>query len=156
MNGKRAKQYLKQGNFELLFVEELGWDYYDLILPLTIDGQSYQLRAVAEKRNVVAFHCAMADAMPLYATRGKYFERQVAQRFRETFNYLHRWAGRAANLAVGTARIGEPLARREHKYNPRHQSGDSLIQKLETIAFSFAEEEDLTSGGRDQPRPRCF
>ncbi|MBE2199529.1 MAG: Eco57I restriction-modification methylase domain-containing protein [Anaerolinea sp.] len=143
MNGNRAKQYLKQGNFERLFVDELGWDCYDLILPLTIDGQPVQLRAVAEKRDVVAFHCAVADAMPPYATRGK-IERQVAQRFRE--HLIIYTSGESEEQIWQWARreLGRPLTRREHKYNPRHQSGDSLIQKLETIAFSFAEEEDLT------------
>lgn len=143
MNENRAKQYLKQGQFERLFVDELGWDRYDATLPLTIDGQSVQLRAVAEKRDVVAFHCAVDEAMPPYATRGK-IERQVAQRFREHLiiytdgqsgEQIWQWARRE---------LGRPLTRREHKYNPHHQSGDSLIQKLETMAFSFAEEEDLT------------
>ena len=38
---------------------------------------------------------------------------------------------------------GRPAACREHRYH-RGQSGESLIQKLETIAFSLEEEEDLT------------
>ena len=36
-----------------------------------------------------------------------------------------------------------PLACSEHHYH-REQSGEALIQKLETIAVSFDEEEDLT------------
>ena len=38
---------------------------------------------------------------------------------------------------------GKPLACREHRYG-REQPGESLIQKLETIAVSLDEEEDLT------------
>ena len=38
---------------------------------------------------------------------------------------------------------GKPLACREHRYD-RGQPGESLIQRLETIAFSLEEEDDLT------------
>ena len=38
---------------------------------------------------------------------------------------------------------GKPLARREHRYH-RGQSGDALIQKLQTISVSIEEEEELT------------
>ena len=39
---------------------------------------------------------------------------------------------------------GKPDACREHRYNRNEQSGESLIQKLKTIAFTFQEEEDLS------------
>ena len=39
---------------------------------------------------------------------------------------------------------GKPDACREHRYNRDEQSGESLIQKLQNIAFTFEEEEQLT------------
>ena len=39
---------------------------------------------------------------------------------------------------------GKPDACREHRYNSNQQSGESLIQKLRAITFTFEEEEELT------------
>ena len=48
---------------------------------------------------------------------------------------------------------GKPAACREHTYH-RNQPGEALIQKLQAIAFSLAEEENLTLVGRDASRPQ--
>jgi len=138
----RIRCHLKGFDFESLFIEELGWDNYTTSLDVEIDEQQFTLQAVAEKRGVVAFTCALTGTIPPYATRRK-IERQVARSFREHFityvdgertEQIWQWVRRE---------VGRPLASREHHYTIL-QPGDSLIQKLQTIAFSFEEEETLT------------
>jgi len=136
----RVRRRLKRFDFESLFIEELGWDNYTTSLPVDVDEQRFTLQAVAEKRGVVAFVCAVGT-IPPYPTRRK-IERQVARSFREHFiiyvdgertEQIWQWVRREA---------GRPLASREHHYTIQ-QPGDSLIQKLQNIAFSFEEEETL-------------
>ena len=136
----RIRRRLKEFDFKSLFIEELGWDNYTTSLPVDVDEERFTLQAVAEKRGVVAFVCAVG-AIPPYATRRK-IERLVARSFREHFiiyvdgertEQIWQWVRREA---------GRPLASREHHYTIQ-QPGDSLIQKLQNIAFSFEEEESV-------------
>jgi hypothetical protein len=140
----RVRRHLKEFDFESLFIEELGWDNYSTNLDVEIDAGKgrFALQAVAEKRGVVAFTCALAGAIPPHATRRK-IERRVALRFREHFIiYVDR--ERSEQIWQWVRReVGRPLASREHHYTIQ-QPGDSLIQKLQTIAFSFEEEETVT------------
>ncbi len=46
----RIQHYLKSFKLEKLFIEELGWDRHSGKLPIEVDGTSYTLSAVAEKR----------------------------------------------------------------------------------------------------------
>ena len=136
----RTRRYLKGFDFESLFIEELGWDNYTTGLDVEVDEQRFTLQAVAEKRGVVAFTCAVGT-IPPYATRRK-IERQVARSFREHF-IIYVDGERTEQIWQWVRReIGRPLASREHHYTIQ-QPGDSLIQKLQTIAFSFEEEETL-------------
>ena len=159
LNMARARRHLKEFDFESLFIEELGWDNYTTSLDVEIDaGQGacpatastrggepaegqFTLQAVAEKRGVVAFTCAV-ETIPPYATRRK-IERQVARSLREHF-IIYVDGERTEQIWQWVRReVGRPLASREHHYTIQ-QPGDSLIQKLQAIAFSFEEEETLT------------
>jgi hypothetical protein len=136
----RTRRYLKEFDFESLFIEELGWDHYTTSLDVEVDEQRFTLQAVAEKRGVVAFICAVGT-IPPYATRRK-IDGQVARSFREHF-IIYVDGERTEQIWQWVRReIGRPLASREHHYTIQ-QPGDSLIQKLQTIAFSFEEEETL-------------
>ena len=136
----RARRHLKQFDFESLFIEELGWDHYTTSLDVEVDEERFTLQAVAEKRGVVAFTCAVRT-IPPYATRRK-IDGQVARSFREHF-IIYVDGERTRQIWQWVRReIGRPLASREHHYTIQ-QPGDSLIQKLQNIAFSFEEEETL-------------
>jgi len=136
----RVRGYLKGFDFESLFIEELGWDRYTTSLDVEVDEQRFTLQAVAEKRGVVAFTCAVGT-IPPYATRRK-IDGQVARSFREHF-IIYVDGERTEQIWQWVRReIGRPLASREHRYTIQ-QPGDSLIQKLQNIAFSFDEEETL-------------
>lgn len=143
LNAHRARRYLQHFDFQPLFVEELGWDNYQANLTITLDGADYPLQSVAEKRGLVVFVHWAAGEIPPANIRNK-IERQVAQSYRE--HILIFVDGRRTRQTWLWARreIGRPLARRTVEYRPQQHSGTLLIQKLQAIAFSFEEEEDLT------------
>ena len=101
----------------------------------------YILHPVAHKRGMVVYICE-ADPIPNHAVRQQ-IERQVARTAHEHIivytdpshtNQVWQWVRREP---------GRPSVSRQHTFN-RSQPGDSLIQKLEAIAFQLDEEEELT------------
>jgi hypothetical protein len=54
-NADNAKKLLAQFEFPKLFVEELGWERHNADLPVAISGETFALKAVAEKRGMVAW-----------------------------------------------------------------------------------------------------
>ena len=144
LNERETRQYLKESEFEDLFIDQLGWDNHTQTLNIIADETEYQLTAIAEKRGMVVFECPAADGrIPDYATRRK-IQKQVAKSVHEHF-IIYTDAEKTTDIWQWVKREqGKPDACREHRYNRDEQSGDSLIEKLRTIAFSFAEEEDIT------------
>ena len=139
----RVSQFLKDFEFETLFVEELGWDRHSQALPIRVNETEYSLTGVAEKRGMVVFYYSAPseDNIPSYAIRRK-IEREVAKSVHEHLiiytdrsntTQIWQWVKREA---------GKPAQCREQRHN-QDQHGESLIQKLEAIAFSLAEEEDI-------------
>src|ERR1700694_4893046 len=58
VNRQKIRQYLHDFNFKALFVEELGWEIlneHPLLIP--VDGTTYVLRPLVEKRGVRVFVC---------------------------------------------------------------------------------------------------
>ena len=140
----RIREPLRAFDFNKLFIEELGWDRHTSHLDVPVDGQVFALNAVAQKRGMVVYVCdPLPDgSTPDHATRRK-VERQVSKSVlehlilyvdKEKTTQVWQWVKREP---------GKPTACREHTYH-RNQSGDPLIQKLQAIAFSLAEEESLS------------
>jgi hypothetical protein len=144
LDSSHIRRYLRAFDFKTLFVEELGWDRHDAHLDVYVDGQTFTLTAIAEKRGMVAFTCGALDdgRIPDYPTRRK-IERQTAKSIHEhLIIYTNR--DQATQIWQWVKReLGKPTACREHTYH-RDQPGDALIQKLQSIAFSLEEEERLT------------
>ncbi len=142
-NVQRARQALRLFDFQTLFIEELGWDYAPNVpLDVVVDGETFTLTTVAEKRNVAALRMQSAGAIPAYAIRRK-IEHKVADVYREHI-IIYVDADRTTQIWQWVRREpGKPLSCREHHYTPQ-QAGDALLQKLQTIAFSLEEEEGLT------------
>ena len=142
---QKISQYLKEFDFENLFIEELGWDRYTQTLPVTIDETEYELTAIAEKRGMVVFECPVAKTdghHPYYATRRK-IQKQVAKSVHEHF-IIYTDAEKTTQIWQWVKHEqGKPDACREHRFD-HQQSGESLIQKLQAIAFTLEEEEGLT------------
>ena len=146
LNERNTRQYLKEAEFENLFIEELGWDRHTQTLSIIIDETEYHLTAIAEKRGMIVFECPATGTdgrIPDYATRRK-IQKQVAKSAHEHF-IIYTDTDKTTDIYQWVKREqGKPDACREHRYNRKEQSGESLIQKLQAIAFTFEEEEQLT------------
>ena len=143
---QETRQYLKESDFENLFTQQLGWDYCTQTLNITVDETEYTLTAIAQKRDMVVFECpaiGVDGRIPDYATRRK-IHKQVEKSVHEHF-IIYTDAEKTTDIWQWVKRErGKPDACREHRYNRNEQSGESLIQKLQTIVFSLEEEEQLT------------
>ena len=148
INRDQIRQLLRDFEFETLWIEELGWDRHREEVATEIreregDESEYILTTIAQKRGMAVFLCpARTDgSIPDYAIRRK-IQREVAKSVHEHL-IIYTDAGQTTQIWQWVKREpGKPLACREHRYH-RGQSGESLIQKLETIAFSLDEEEGL-------------
>ena len=143
---QEISQYLEESDFENLFTQELGWDRHTQTLNITVDETAYHLTAIAQKRGMVVFECPATGTdrrIPDYATRRK-IQKQVAKSAHEHF-IIYTDTEKTTDVWQWVKREqGKPDACREHRYNRNEQSGESLIQKLQNIAFTFQEEEDLS------------
>ena len=141
---QETRQYLRESEFEDLFTQVLGWDNHSQTLPVIVDETKYILTALAEKRGMAVYECPqMTEKQPFpdYATRRK-IQRQVAKVSHENF-IIYTNAEKTMQIWQWVKRQrGKPDACREHRYET-WQSGDSLLQKLQNIAFSLDEEEDI-------------
>ena len=144
-----ACQLLRDFDFETLLIEGLGWAQHNPELNTQIrekdgDESEYLLTAIAQKRGVVVFLCSATSdgGIPNYTTRCK-IEQQATKSVHEHL-IIYTDAENTTQIWQWVKREpGKPLARREHRYH-RGQSGDALIQKLQTISVSIDEEEKLT------------
>ena len=145
LNLRETRQYLKESEFKPFFIEELGWDRHTQTLNATVDETEYTITAIAQKRGMVVFECPATETegIPDYATRRK-IQKQVAKSVHEHF-IIYTDAEKTTQIWQWVKHEqGKPDACREHRYNRDEQSGESLIQKLQTIVFTFEEEEDLS------------
>jgi len=134
-----ARKCLKSFDFNTLFREHLGWDNHKARLDIPVHGDTVTLTAIAQKRGFVAFVCSSIPDRP---TRLK-IDHQVTKSAREHFViYSDEAAGQQVWQWV-RRETGKPIASRDHRFNVS-QTGDPLIQRLDQIAVSIDEEEDLT------------
>ncbi len=143
LDSARVRELLKEFDFRSLF-NELGWDHYDTQLEILLDGHRKNLQAVAEKRQMVAYHCPTTpgDKMPDHKIRRK-IEQQVAKAAHEHF-IIFTDSERTTQIWQWVRREpGKPVTCREHTFHSI-QSGEALIQKLKAIVFTLEEEENLS------------
>ena len=138
-----AREFLAKSDLRGLF-NELGWDRNDSKVEIEIGGMAYPLRSIAHKRGMVAYECVAATGgvIPNYAERRK-IERKATKYAHEHLivftdsqrqTQIWQWVKREP---------GSPVACREHTFNVS-QPADALLQKLESIAFTLEEEEQLS------------
>lgn len=143
-NAVNAKKLLEQFDFAKLFIEELGWDRHSADLSVPTNGANYTLRAVAEKRGMVAWVCQAptGQQIPDRAARKK-IETQVAKTTLEHI-IIFTDSKRAEQIWCWARReAGKPASAPEHFWYA--SSGNrGFLQKLEAIAFSLSEENTLT------------
>jgi len=141
LNRQQIRRRLQAFDFTPLFIEELGWDHHRGTLQVHVEGETYPLEAIAQKRGMVAYVCR-CEPLPEYRLRRR-IEHQVT---RSVHEHVVVYADAAQTTQVWQwvkREPGRPIASREHRYDTG-QPGDSLIQRLEAIAFSLQEEEGLT------------
>ena len=140
----RVRKYLDEFTLQPLFIEELGWDHGGEDEKIPVADKTFVLEAIAQKRGMVAYQyvAGSGDAFPDYPTRQK-IERALAKIVHEHIivyappeRKMHYWQW-------VKRQPGQSDRTRQHIYHSG-QKGEALIQKLEQIAFTLEEEEELT------------
>ncbi len=136
----RARPLLQSGDLARLFREELGWEPSRQKLTLRAAEQDHALTAFAEKRGFTAWLCVAPDGgLPAHATRLKIERKLTETNFEHLIVFTTPDRDRQSWMWV-RREPGKPLAVRTHEFF-RAQAGDSLLQKLDSLYVSFAEEE---------------
>lgn len=147
VNRQWVRTYLKQFDFESLFLEELDWDaVVNLdVIPVGVEGAPYVARAIAQKRGMVVYHCQPQDEgnIPDNGTRRK-IDNQINQYTREHLIVYSDSAQQSQVWQWVRREKGKPLTAREYRYHVS-QDGESMVQRLATLAIDLDEEEGLTT-----------
>lgn len=140
----RVRQCLQNFDFRTLFIQELGWDKHTASLTVVVDGTTYSLQPIAEKRGFQVFLCPSPDGgtFPDHPTRSK-IERQVAKSAHEHIIIYTDAAKTAQKWQWVRRELGRPLVRREYDFL-KGQTGELLAQKLQYLAVELDEEERLS------------
>ena len=141
---ERLRPHLQAFDFTRLFVEGLGWNYYQAE-PVTVpmNGREYSLKPVAEKSGFAVYECdsSVDNNIPQYPIRRK-IESQVAKL---TFEHLIIFTdpGRKAQVWQWVKReTGKPTVCQEIPF-VAGQSGDHLLQRIQPLFVSLEEEPSL-------------
>ena len=146
INREKALKFLKNEDFQSLFIDLLGWDLVsDFSIPeIELKESRYNFSAIAHKRGVYVFiYVGDGIAFPDYPTR-RQLERKLAKYAHEHFIIFVDPGDRKQIWQWVKNEPGKPAACREHVFYRDTQSGTALLQKLEGIYFSIDEEEKLT------------
>ena len=141
---ERLRPHLQAFDFTRLFVEGLGWNYYQaepVVVP--VNGREYSLKPVAEKSSFAVYECdsSVDNNIPQYPIRRK-IESQVAKR---TFEHLIIFTDpdRKAQVWQWVKReTGKPTVCQEIPF-VAGQSGDHLLQRIQPLFVSLEEEPSL-------------
>ena len=144
LDRSKVRKHLENFDLRPLFIEELGWDHGGRNVDVSVGNHTLALKAVAHKRGMVAYQY-IADSnisFPDHPTRQK-IEKAIAKTVREHV-IVYATHDKATQCWQWVKReLGRPDRSRLHIYC-RDQTGEALIQKLEHLAFTLDEEDDLT------------
>ncbi|MFM6835160.1 MAG: Eco57I restriction-modification methylase domain-containing protein, partial [Dolichospermum sp.] len=143
-NRNQVKKHLQSFDFTTLFIEELGWDYADISpIYLSVNGENYTIKAISQKRGLMVYHCVPENGILPNSQIRKKIDIEVTSYSQEHL-IIYTDKGQEKQIWQWVRREpGKPVTSRENHYYI-HQSGEGLIQKLETIYISIKEEENLT------------
>ena len=137
---KRVRQVLKDFDFKRLFIEDLNWSYcHTRPIELEIDGKLAIVEPLAEIGGVVAYQAVLKNSgsIPEIGMRRK-IENKIKKLTHEHIiiftdqkkeNSVWQWVRRERGVQTGVM---------EHRFH-RDQPGDSLLVKLDGIAFDIKE-----------------
>jgi len=141
---RRIQHDLTTFNFKTLFIEELGWDTLrEAPLVIHIDGYTYLLRPLVEKRGFKVYLCSPNEQGHVPdSTTMRQIERELT-RYAYEHLIIYTDASQASQAWQWVRREpGKPLAPRLYRLH-KGQSGELLSQKLLALAFSIEEEDRL-------------
>lgn len=130
--------------FERLFVEDLGWNRQAL-RPHEVahGGSKFALKAVAEKRGMLVLVCKTSVEGELPEANVRFKIGRLASRIAHEHLLIFADERRAVQVWQWIKREpGKPARCRSHTHHAT-QAGDSLIQKLERLVVTLAEEEKI-------------
>ncbi|MCD4672287.1 MAG: hypothetical protein K8R77_06470, partial [Anaerolineaceae bacterium] len=137
LNTARVKQHLNQFDFKKLFIREMGWDNErSRAVPIKVNEVEYDLVPVARKRLMVVYECRN-EQIPNRATQKK-IHAELRKAAHENFIIFTDIAQTAQKWFFVWRDPGKTI--RAHVFD----ANDDLCQRLETISFSFDEEETLS------------
>ncbi len=145
VNMENLRKAIREFDIKRILMRELGWDQCQLApQPISCDGKSWTLNAIAQKRGLVVFQCEPGSdgRIPDFATRNK-IERQIAK---TAYEHMVVYVDAAKSAQVwqwAKKETGKPVQRREASYHSGAQ-GEALAQRLRKLAFTLDEEGRLT------------
>lgn len=144
LNRKETRELLREGRFEDLFVNSLGWDIArGGGLVVEADGEEFMLMPVAQKRDFAVYSVNGGfGRLPSRDTQLK-ISREAGKTSHEHMIIFVSSDGALQHWQWVRRGFGRPVAQRRLVYRVG-STGEPLIQKLERIAFEFAEEDSLT------------
>ncbi|URW75045.1 BREX-1 system adenine-specific DNA-methyltransferase PglX [Sphingomonas donggukensis] len=140
----RARGHLERGEFQHLFVEELGWDRARETHRIPIGDDLIVANAVADKRSFKVFVVQSPASAGMLAIADRRLVRdRLAPHARENL-VIFVSADHQSQIWQWTRReIGRPLALREYTFIAG-QTGESLLQRLDHLIVDLDEEEEIT------------
>ena len=137
---KRARKLLKQLDLKRLFVEELNWansTRRPSLIPA--GGEEYSLTPIAEQGGMVVFEAASktGDGIPDRSARLAVHQKLLEHAHEHILVFVNR--ARTTTQWVWVERQGGKRVRDYHHRFHIDQPGDSLLQKLEGMAFDWKE-----------------
>ena len=144
LDRNKVRTCLNEFKLRALFIDELGWDHGGADTVIDVGEQSFALDAVAHKRGMVAYQFAADSetAFPDHATRRK-IEKAVAKEVREHIIVYATHDRTEQSWQWVKREPGQSDRQRSDTFRPE-DTGERLIQKLENLAFTLDEEDDLT------------
>ena len=144
LDRKKVRICLEEFDLRSLFIDMLGWDHGGANIEAAVADKTFTLEAVAHKRGLVVYQyiAESDDVFPDHPTRRK-IEKPVAKSVREHIIVYATYDKSTQYWQWVKREQGRPDRPRQHIYH-QGQSGEALTQKLEQLAFTLDEEEDLT------------
>lgn len=141
INKGQARKHISNFEFTQLFIG-LGWDHNRQDHNVTVEDYVFNLTPIAQKRGFAVYMCPpnTAGRIPEYTIRRKIESglTKVAQEHLVIFVD----AAKSAQVWQWVKRSGGKVACRENAFY-KNQKGEILLQKLQPLAFSLEDEDEL-------------
>jgi len=138
-----ARQHLQSFNLRKLFIEDTGWDRPGPDLDIPLNNDLLHLTGIAQKRGFMVYVCSplATGQIPDHTARRK-IETQVRKSIHEHIIIFSNLDNSRQVWQWVRHELGRPTTSREFDYS-RGQTGEALLQRLQSLVFTLEEEEKL-------------